>query len=142
MSGKPELVGSDGANIKPLTHERVLWLMASVTVINTALGSVFKTWDFGLAVLIGGLLSFLNYFWLKYSLKKVFELSAGGKKPGIFGAQYFLRYLVFGLILVIIYLTKTVSITAVILGLAGFAFAVVIEGILRIISSVFSKREI
>jgi hypothetical protein len=45
---------------------------------------------------------------------------------------------IFGLILLIIFLSKAVSIVAVILGLASFAFAVVVEGIIRIFKS-FNK---
>ena len=116
--------------------------MALVTVVSSLLGLVVESWVFGFGIFFGGLLSFLNYYWLKFSLKKVFEIAAEGEKPSIFGAQYILRYFAFGLLMTLIYLTKTVPITAVILGLSSFAFAVVIEGILRIFTSFNNKKEI
>jgi hypothetical protein len=142
MGEKLEFTQIENENIKPLTHQRILWLMGIVSAVSVVLGAVFGSLSFGLGILIGGLLSFLNYYWLKISLRRVFEGVIEGKKPGVFGAQYFLRYMVFGLLLAIIYLTKTVSVVAVILGLSSFAFAVVIEGFLRIFSSFSNKREV
>ena len=132
----------DDAKVEPLTHKRILILMGCVALVGSVAGLIFDTWQFGLGIFLGGLLSFLNYYWLKSSLKQVFEGALKGEKPRVFAGQYFLRYLVFGLLLALIYLTKVVPIVAVILGLASFAFAIVIEGILRIVSSVDGKRNI
>jgi len=136
MGGKIEVIENEGENVKPISNTRILWLMALVTVAAGAAGIVFKSWLFGSGVLIGGVLAFLNYYWLKHSLKQVFDMATEGAKPAIFGAQYILRYLVFGLVLSVIFLTDAIPIIAVVLGLASFALAVVIEGILRIVSSV------
>ena len=116
--------------------------MAVVAVLFSVLGLILNSPLFGLGILLGGILSFLNYYWLKFSLKKVFEVAGSGEKPRLAGGHYILRYLVFGLVLALIYLTKVIPIVAVILGLASFAFAIIVEGIIRIFSEVGNKREI
>ncbi len=141
MGEKVEIIENESENIAPITHQRILWLMALITLAGSATGVFFASWTFGIGVFLGGLLALLNYYWLKYALSQVFDIAAAGEKPRIFGAQYVIRYLVFGLVIAVVYLTKILPIASVILGLSGFAFAVVVEGILRIFSS-FGKKEI
>ena len=127
---------------KQLTHKRVLWLAGLVVAFCGICGGAFGSLSFSFGVIIGGFLSFLNYYWMKVSLKKAFDHSLKGQKPRIYGIYFILRYLAFGLVLALIYLTNLVPIAGVILGLSSFAFAVVIEGILRIFSLFSSEKEI
>jgi hypothetical protein len=94
---------------------------------------------FAAGILIGGLLSFVNYYWLKHSLRVIFNRARDGEKPRLFAFGYIIRYLVFGLVILMIYLSQSIPITAVIAGLGSFAIAVVIEGFLRIFTSFFNK---
>lgn len=128
--------------VQPITHRRILSVMAVCVVVGTILSFVFGSWQFGLGFLIGGILSFINYYWLKISLKKVFDSAEADEKPRISATKYMLRYVVFGGLLVLIYLTKTVPVAAVILGLASFAFAILIEAFIRVFSSFFNKKDI
>jgi len=128
--------------IQTLSHRRILTIMAAVIVVSVLLGFIFVSSFFAVGVLIGGILSFVNYYWLKQSLKRIFDRAVMGEQPRFLATRYFLRYIVFGIILAIIYLTKTVSVAAVLLGLGSFAFAIVIEGFIRLFSGLFKKREI
>jgi hypothetical protein len=128
--------------VQPITHRRILSVMAICVVVGTILSFVFGSWQFGLGFLIGGILSFINYYWLKISLKKVFDSAEADEKPRISATKYMLRYVVFGGLLVLIYLTKTVPVASVILGLASFAFAILIEAFIRVFSSFFNKKDI
>jgi len=128
--------------IQTLSHRRILTIMAAVIVVSVLLGFIFVSSFFAVGVLIGGILSFVNYYWLKQSLKRIFDRAVMGEQPRFLATKYFLRYIVFGIILAIIYLTKTVSVAAVLLGLGSFAFAIVIEGFIRLFSGLFKKREI
>ena len=89
----------------------------------------------GIGVLVGGILGFANYLWQKHSLKAIFARAVEGKKSRFLAARYILRYVVIGAALTAIYFTETVSIYAVIFGLASFAIAVMIEGFTSIFSS-------
>lgn len=120
-----------------LVHTRILWAMAGVVLIGTIAGFIFADAAFGIGFLIGGVLAFVNYYWLKSALKNVFENAA---RPSFLTLNYFMRYAAIGFVLYAIYLTAKVSMIAVLLGAGSFAFAILVEGLIIIFSS-FSKRE-
>ena len=129
--------------IVPLSHRRILVIMAVIGLAGSIIGSAFVSVSFGAGVFIGSVLAFINYYWLKVSLKKIFDLAAEtGERPRLLALKYFARYLVLGAVVAILYVTAAVSIVGVILGIGGFGFAVVIEGILRIFSNPVSEKEI
>lgn len=135
MAENSEPVSAEQPAVAKLSHRRILITMAVIAVLCSIAGLIFVSGRFAAGVLIGGLLSFLNYFWLKRSLKLIFDRAIAGDKPRFLGAKYFLRYVAFGAILTIVYLTDAVPVVAVILGIASFALAVVAEGMIRIFSS-------
>lgn len=127
---------------KPISHDRILAIMAFLGVLGSIIGAAFVSIGFGLGVFVGSVLAFVNYFWLKTSLKQIFELAAEtGERPRLLGLKYFARYLVLGVIVAAIYVTGAISITGVILGLAGFGFAVVLEGLIRIFAGGTDGKE-
>ena len=132
MSEETEPFETVKPDIKQLSHKRILLVMALVIIAETIFGFIYVSVSFGWGILIGGVLSFVNYYWLKNSLKAVFDRIVHDETPRFLATKYILRYVAFGTVLAIIYLTKTVPIVAVILGLASFALAIVIEGIIRI----------
>ncbi|MEO8042119.1 MAG: ATP synthase subunit I [Acidobacteriota bacterium] len=124
--------------IRPPSHERILWIMAMLGVAGGIAGFVFRSFDFGLGILIGTALAFVNYYWLKGSLRTIFAAAESGEKPRMLAGKYFVRYIVLAMVVAIIYVTGIVPIVALILGLAGFGFAVVVEGFIRIFSTIGS----
>lgn len=114
--------------------------MGLVSLVMALASAIFLPYRFSIGVLIGGAFAYLNYFWLKKTLQHVFLIASEGETPRIFGAGYILRYVAFGLFLGLIYLSDFVPIGAVIFGLASFAFAIVIEGFLRIFSTLTTDR--
>jgi hypothetical protein len=125
-----------------LSHRRILWITAAVLVLAVAVSLVYARRDFTLGLIIGGILAFLNYYWLKFSLKNLFAgIAAAGAKPRFLAAKYFLRYATLGALVGVVYFTEIASIVAVLLGLSSIALAVVIEGFIRIFTSNSSKRE-
>ena len=132
MGDHIEPVANEGRSAGDLSHRRILIIMALVTVAGCVLGFAFGSARFGAGVLIGGILSFVNYFWLKGSLRSLFERTAAGGSAGFLAAKYFFRYLAIALVLALFYYAFAVPATAMLLGLASFAFAVVIEGVIRI----------
>ena len=126
-------------NIDPpmaaISHRRILFEMAGVIAVGTIAGFAFISAKTGSGVFVGGILAYANYFWQKHSLKAIFDRAVDGKKTPFLALRYILRYVVLGAALMIIYLSQTVSIFAVIFGLSSFAIAVVIEGFTSIFSS-------
>lgn len=143
MSDEIEPVVPVEQAIVPLSHRRILVIMAVIGLAGSIVGSALVTVSFGAGVFIGSVLAFINYFWLKGSLKKIFALAVEtGERPRLLALKYFARYIVLGAVVAIIYATGVVSIVGVILGMGVFGFAVVIEGILRIFSNPVSEKEI
>lgn len=116
----------------PPTNRRIIVIMGVLGVLGTIAGFVFATAAFGIGVLIGVVLAFVNYFWLRHSLKTIFAAADSGEKPRMLAGKYFLRYLILGLVVAVIYVSGWVPIIAVFLGMAGIGFAVIIEGTIRI----------
>lgn len=128
MSDETEPIGG------PPSNERILVIMGAVGVLGGIAGAVLNSLSFGLGVVIGTVLAFANYFWLKHSLRKIFKAAESGERPRMLAGKYFLRYIVLGVVVALIYATGLFPIVAVIFGLAGFGFAVVIDGIIRMVS--------
>jgi hypothetical protein len=117
-----------------ITHGGLLIVMAALVGVGTLAGFVFAGGRFGFGVLFGGVLAFANYLWLDRSTRAIFSQTAMASS-GILAAKYILRYVVLGLVLLVVYLTEALPLAAVILGLAAFAIAVVLQGLKNIISS-------
>ncbi|HEY0430130.1 MAG TPA: ATP synthase subunit I [Pyrinomonadaceae bacterium] len=129
--------------VTPISNRRILWMMAMVVIFGSLASFIFVSTRFGTGFFIGGVLSFVNYYWLKTSLKKMFVETADGEhKPHYSAARYISRYFTLGAILTVIFLTHTVPVESVIFGLASFAFAIMIEAFIRIFSFFFRREEI
>jgi hypothetical protein len=142
MSEKSEPDAMEVETVAPLSNDRILHAMIIVVVAGTLIGLIFKTWEFGFGFLFGGILSFINYYWLNASLKTLFAAAKEGGKSPFTAAKYFWRYIAIGTILLIVFLSKLVPVAAVILGLVSFVFAVMIEAFIRIFSGIFRQKEI
>jgi len=143
MSDDSDNVITEQPTPPPISHRRILWTMGLVAVAAGFAGFIYASWQFGLGIILVGILSFINYYWLKVSLKRVFDKAlAHGEKPRFLVVRYFARYLTLGGILTVVFLTETIPVVAVILGLSSFALAIVIEGFIRLFSTFFKSREL
>jgi hypothetical protein len=135
MSDETEPSAPPQNDVKLLSHGRILKLMGVLGLAGSVLGSLFISLYFGLGVLAGSVLAFANYYWLKFSLKKVFDLTREtGQKPRLLGLKFFGRYVALAAVVAMLYATDAVSVIGLILGLGSFGFSVVLEGIFRIFS--------
>jgi hypothetical protein len=128
--------------VTPISNQRILWLMVVVVAAGSLASLFFISRLWALGFFIGGILSFVNFFWLKTSLRKMFvETSEGEHKPHYSAARYILRYFTLGAVLGIIFLTQIVPVASVIFGLVSLAFAILIEAFIRIFSTLFKRKE-
>lgn len=142
MGDDLEPVLRDEGVTEPPSNARILVLMAVVGLVGGVAGAVYRSTAFGVGILAGTALAFVNYLWLRQLLAKIFAAAAEGEKPRMLVAGYFLRYLTMAVVVAIVYFSKAVPIAAFIVGLAGFGFAVVLDGFIRIFSGIFSSKEI
>ena len=127
-------------NVAEISHRRILFEMAAIVIVAAVIGAVFGSVRFATGVLIGGMLAFANYFWLRGSTGSLFRRVAAGGTTGWPAVGFLLRYIAIGLVLLAVYLSKVLPIEAVILGLASFALAVVLDGTISIFRSTFKKE--
>ena len=120
------------SEFRPVSHQRILALMGILGLTGGIAGFAFSSLRFGIGILVGTALAFLNYYWLKSSLRRIFAAAESGERPRMLAGRYFLRYLVIATVVAVIYAADLLPIVALILGLSAFAFAVVIEGMIRI----------
>ena len=56
--------------------------MAFLGIAGGIAGFAFESFAFGLGIVIGTALAFANYYWLKSSLRKIFDAASSGERPG------------------------------------------------------------
>src|ERR1044072_3769814 len=113
---------SDGSAGKPgsNTLRRVLLIMAVLLIIGVTVCLFAFGWRETVGLMIGGALSFLNFYWLKASLGKMFGVAAatGAAEPtGLWLLRYNLRFLFLLIMILGIFLTGLVSVAALLAGL-------------------------
>jgi hypothetical protein len=140
MSDQREDLTDEATSLAVISHRGILYKMAAVVAFGATLGFAFFSPKAGFGVLAGGALAFANYFWQRHSIKVIFDRAVDGKRTRFLALRYILRYVVLGAALMAIYLSETVSIIAVILGLSSFAIAVLVEGLVSLVSG-SSKQE-
>ncbi|MGD9590332.1 MAG: ATP synthase subunit I [Pyrinomonadaceae bacterium] len=143
MSDESEPIAQSEATIRPISHGRILKLMAVIGAAGILAGAALVSVSFGAGVAIGCVIAFLNYYWLKGSLRRIFEQAAASReRPRFLALQYITRYVVLGIVVAIFYVTGAVSVVGLILGMGSFGFAVVFEGLLNIFNGPASSGQI
>jgi hypothetical protein len=141
MRDGSEPVPDSEPDVMPPSHGRILAIMAVLGVSGSIAAIAFGNIRFGAGILFGTALAFGNYYWLRASLRRVFAEAADGKRPKISAIRYLSRYLAIGVVVAVVFVTDIIPIVAVLLGLAGFGFATVVEGFIRIFSGLMGSPE-
>src|SRR5216684_6786830 len=102
-------------------------MMASVTLAVIA-STMLLPWRVTTGLMLGGLLSLLNFHWLKTSVAAVFKVSAGAR-PRVRIARYVIRYFVVGATGYAAYELGLVSLPAMFAGLCSFVPALLVEAV-------------
>ncbi|MDQ6651211.1 MAG: hypothetical protein M3Y84_00530 [Acidobacteriota bacterium] len=125
-------------------------------------GSVpFARWRITTGLLLGGLLSLLNHYWLSSSTAAAFSVVLEGSDPHganpnetnqnaanpngvprIKLAQYILRYFVVTAVVFIAYKLGIVSLAATIIGLCSFVVALFVEAFREFYFAIIHREEI
>lgn len=127
---------------RQLSLNRILLIMAAIGLVGSIAGFAFVSPGFGVGIILGTVLGFINLYWMKRGVAGIIGSAVKGNVPRLLAARYFLRYLLLGLIVWAAWATGVFPIGGILLGMTTFAFALVIEGFIRIFSSIFSNKEI
>src|SRR5687767_13018682 len=94
----------DDEGVKPISHSGIFIIMAAMIAAGSLAGFAFGGRFWGLGVMFGGVLSFVNYFWLARSTRAVFRPDSIAT-TGVLAVKYMLRYAALGAVLLLVYLT-------------------------------------
>lgn len=140
MSDDPASVEGSEA-VPSLSNSRILVIMAVIGIVGSLVCSFYVSPLFGFGLFFGTAAAFANYLWMSRSLSHLFAAAAEDEKPKLSPLRFVGRYFAAGVLIAVVYLTKVVPITAFLLGLAAIAFAVMIEGFIRIFTTIFKTKE-
>ena len=122
--------------------EKRLLVLTGIIILLLVGGSLWLgDWRVTLGIILGGVLSLLNVYWLRLSLKNLLSAAAGGSKPRFNSVLYILRYLFIAVIVAFAAMLGLVSVAATLVGLLSFAFAILIEAIIQLIIIIFIREE-
>jgi len=132
MGEESPALPSTSSTVANISHRRLLIEMAVLIGLGSVAGFIFGGARFGLGILFGGALAFLNYYWLKRSTAAVFDKAFAGSGGRFVSLKFIFRYVVLGLVILAVHFSGLMPATAVIGGLAAFAIAVVVDGFISI----------
>jgi hypothetical protein len=114
-------------------ERRLLRAMFVAVALAVGLSLLLAPWRVTTGLLLGGVLSFLNYHWLRTSLQAVFGgAAAARRRPQLKAARYVLRYILIAFVVATAYTLDLVSIVATLVGLCAFAAAVMLEAFMQL----------
>lgn len=123
--------------------EKRVWRNMLIAVIGAVSGSLLVApWRVTTGLLLGGLLAFFNYHWLRTALGAIVGRAAQPDvAPKVSPARYVLRYFIIALVVFGATQLRLVSLPATIAGLLAFAAAIMFEGLAQLYF-VVAKEEI
>lgn len=122
--------------------ERRLWRNMAAAITTAVLGSLLVApWRVTTGLMLGGILAFLNYHWLRTALASMFDTAGAMSPPSWNGPRYILRYFLVGAIICAASAVNVVSVAAVIAGLCAFAAALMFEGLVQLFSVIVKREE-
>ena len=116
---------------------RVMLASVALAVIGS---TMLAPWRVTSGLMLGGVLSLLNYHWLRTSVAAVFNVS-GTERPHIKISRYFIRYFVVAGAAFAAYEMRLVSLPAMFAGLSAFVPALFIEASRQFYFAIIRREE-
>ncbi len=124
-------------------ERRIYRMMCGVVAAGFGVSLFVATPRVSAGLLLGGVLSIVNYRWLASSVRAVFSLTeASGARPRWSAARFFLRYFFLAAIIAVAYVFNAVLLVAVFFGLCAFAAAGMLEGFIQLYFAIVTGRKV
>lgn len=135
MSGEAFTGQADGA-----LEIRVFRVMIATVLLAVIASTVLAPWRVTLGLMLGGLLSLVNYHWLRTSVAAVFNVGPT-ERPRAGMSRYIIRYFVVGVAVFAAYQLQIVSLPATIAGLSTFVPALFVEAVRQFYFAIIRREE-
>jgi len=124
------------------TNRRIFLSMSVAIILAVGASLLFAPWRVSVGLLLGGLLSLVNHYWLITSTTAAFSVLVNGDKPRLSIIQYVLRYAVIGAVILLSYKLGIASVPALIVGLCSFVIALFVEALREFYFAIIHREEI
>jgi hypothetical protein len=124
------------------TNRRIFRSMIVVVILAVSASLLFAPWRVSTGLLLGGLLSLVNHYWLTNSATVAFSVLVNGEKPRLSLIQYVLRYAVIGSVILLTYKLGIASMAALVAGLCSFVVALFVEAFREFYFAIIHREEI
>ena len=144
MKEIPESIsaGAFAANDDDGLEVRISRVMVASVVLAVSVSALLAPWRVTTGLLLGGLLSLLNYHWLRNSIAALIEARVAGNNGGARVPIYILRYFLIASIVIGGYKLNVVSLPATIVGLCSFVVALFAEAFRQIYLTIVHRAGI
>jgi hypothetical protein len=124
------------------TVRRIVYLTPTFGVLAGVVAAFLHRWDWAEGLVLGSILGWLNFRWLKRGLEAFTTAAAaqaGVEKPRIPAGTYVLaafRYALIGFFVYVIFVYLHVPLVSIVLGLSGLAAAIIVASVWEILQSI------
>jgi len=119
---------------------RIRRVMVASVVLAVSLSALLSPWRVTTGLLLGGLLSLLNYHWMRTSIAALIEARMAGYNAGVKVPIYILRYFLIASIVIAGYKLNAVSLAATIVGLCSFVVALFAEALRQVYLTIVHRE--
>jgi hypothetical protein len=119
---------------------RVFRAMIASVGLAVIVSTMLASWRVTTGLMLGGLLSLLNFHWLETSVAAVFNVGAA-ERPRVRMSRYILRYFVVAAAAFSAYELRLVSLAAMFAGLCAFVPALFIEALRQFYFAIIRREE-
>ena len=130
------LAGDDNGALEMRIFRTMIASVALAVIASTMLAP----WRVTFGLMLGGVLSLLNYHWLRTSVAAVFRVSEG-ERPRARISRYIIRYFAVGVTAFVAYELRLVSLPAVFAGLCSFVPALFVEAFRQFYFAIIRREE-
>jgi|SRR5215204_3297427 len=120
---------------------RIFYAMAAATAIAVVVSAFIGPWRFTTGLFIGGSLALFSHRWLRNSSAAAIKLSIGGGVRQVQLFQFLLRYVVIAAAIFAASESGIASLSAMIIGLSSFVFALFVEAFREFYLAIIRREE-
>jgi len=122
-------------------ESRIFRAMIATVVLAAIASETLMPWRVTAGLMLGGVLSLLNYHWLRTSIAVVLSSGTTGTHPRFGISRYIIRYLVIAVVVFAAYTLQLVSLAATIVGLCSFVPALFVEAFRQFYLAIINREE-
>jgi len=115
-------------------QKRLEWTNWLILGLSFFIGLMLVSEKFALGVLLGGLISIVNFHWLHRDLKKVFLNPSGGAARSTVMFRYYLRFAATAVVLYFIITGNLVNVIGLLIGLSVVIMNIALTVVLMLLS--------